>query len=62
MQITTTTVTQTANEVLGRKEKKLYYLIITNQLDEKLVVNVGEITHNTVTKLIANDIKGGTKR
>lgn len=55
MKIQTTSVTQSANEVLGTKEKKLYYLIIENSKGEKLTVNVGEKTHNEVMNLSKND-------
>lgn len=55
MKIQTTSVTQTANEVLGTKEKKLYYLIIENSKGEKLTVNVGQKTHDEVMKLSKND-------
>lgn len=51
MKISTTLVTQTANEVLGSKEKKLYYLVIENSKGKKLVVNVGEKTHDSVKQL-----------
>lgn len=56
MKIETTTVTQTGNEVLGTKEKSLYYLIVTNSESEKIVINVGEKTHNTVMELIKKDV------
>lgn len=49
--ITTTKVTQTANEVLGTKEKTLYYLIVEVEGKEKLVINVGEKTHDKVLEL-----------
>jgi len=55
MKISTTSTTQTANEVLGSKEKTLYYLIIENSKKEKLVINVGEKTHNSVVNLQKND-------
>lgn len=66
MKINTTSVEQTANEVLGTKAKKLYYLIIeTTDGKEKLVINVGEKTHDSVKKLIKEDApeapKGGKK-
>lgn len=48
--VTTTSVTQTANELLGKKEATLYYLIIENE-KEKIIINVGEKTHNQVKKL-----------
>lgn len=51
MRVETTLVKQEANEVLGTKEKSLYYLIITNLKGEKLVVNVGEKTHDSVRDL-----------
>lgn len=57
MKIQTTTVTQTANEVLGAKEKNLYYLIIENVKGTKLVVNVGQKTHDTVMELVKEEEK-----
>lgn len=48
--VQTTTVTQSANETLGTKEKKLYYLIIETDKG-KLIINVGEKTHDEVKKL-----------
>lgn len=53
MKIAVTSVTQTASEILGTKEKKLYYLIVENDKGGKLVINVGEKTHNEVEKLVA---------
>lgn len=50
IEVATTSVTQTASEVLGTKEKTLYYLII-GEGDNKAVINVGEKTHNTVKEL-----------
>lgn len=49
--VTTTKVTQTANEVLGTAEKTLYYLILEVEGKEKMVVNVGEKTHDKVLEL-----------
>lgn len=51
MTIETTVVKQEGNEVLGTKEKNLYYLIIKNKKGGKLVVNVGEKTHKEVSAL-----------
>lgn len=48
--VTTTSVTQTGNEVLGTKEKKLYYFIVETPKG-KLVVNVGEKTHDEIRRL-----------
>lgn len=49
--VQTTSVTQTGNEVLGTKEKNLYYLIIKNEKGGQLVINVGQKTHDEVKKL-----------
>lgn len=48
--IQTTTVTQSANELLGKKEQKLYYLVIKTAT-ETMTINVGEKTHDAVVKL-----------
>lgn len=58
--ITTTKVTQTANELLGTKEKTLYYLILEVEGKERLVINVGEKTHDGVQELtkIVTKIEG----
>lgn len=50
MKVTVTTTTQTGNEILGTKDKKLYYLIIENEKG-KVVINVGEKTHNSIKEL-----------
>lgn len=50
--IATTTVTQTANEILGTEERKLYYLIIKNEREEKMTINVGQKTHDAVIVLL----------
>lgn len=55
MEITTTTVEQTANAVLKTEAKTLYYLIIKNKKGEQMVINVGKKTHEEVTKLNKND-------
>lgn len=59
MKITTTSVQQTANEVLGFTAKNLYYLVIENTKGEKLVVNVGQKTHDKVQELLKTE--GGKK-
>lgn len=55
MKIQTTTTTQTGNEVLGTKEKTLYYLIVTNSKNEKITLHVGEKTHEGVKQLLLNE-------
>lgn len=55
MKIQTTTVTQTANEILGTESKTLYYLIVTNEKEEKTTINVGQKTHESIKKLIGGD-------
>lgn len=52
--VKTTSITQTANELLGKKETKFYYLIIETELGIKYI-NVGEKTHNEVKKLTENE-------
>lgn len=60
MTIETTSVTQTANAVLGTPEKKLFYLIIKNSKGTQMIVNVGEKTHNQVNQLVEEE-NGVTK-
>lgn len=55
MKIATTFVEQSANELLGKKAVKLYYLIVENSKGEKLTINVGEKTHDNVQKLVKED-------
>lgn len=55
MKIQTTTVTQTANEVLGVEVKNLYYLIIENNEGKKMIVNVGKKTHDSVNALVLDE-------
>lgn len=58
MKINTTSVEQTANEVLGTQAKKLYYLIVENSKGNKLVINVGQKTHDQVQKLVGEEAVG----
>lgn len=54
--VTVTSVTQSANEVLGKKESKLYYLILETAKG-KMTINVGQKTHDQVeelTKVVTN--------
>lgn len=51
MKVTTTTVAQTANELLGTEAKNLYYLILENNKGTKKIINVGKKTHEEVQKL-----------
>lgn len=55
MKITATSVKQPGNETLGTKDKELYYLVIENKKAEKVVVNVGKKTHDSVQELTKND-------
>lgn len=55
MKIQTTVTKQMGNEVLGTKDKNLYYLIIENRKGEKVILNVGEKTHLGVIELLKND-------
>lgn len=57
MKVQTTSVTQSGNEVLGVKEKKLYYLIVENRKMNKLIINVGQKTHDEVQKLVQEEEK-----
>lgn len=50
LEVTTTSVKQEANAVLNTKEKELYYLII-GEGESKLVINVGQKTHDSVKEL-----------
>lgn len=48
--------TQTGNEVLGTKDKKMYYLVL-GEGTEKVTLNVGEKTYTGVKKLLENKNK-----
>lgn len=48
--VQTTYVEQTANELLGTKAKRLYFLVIETP-NGKLQINVGQKTHDEVVKL-----------
>lgn len=48
--IATTSITQGANELLGKKETNLYYLVIETAKG-KLTINVGQKTHDEVKRL-----------
>lgn len=56
LQVDTTKVKQEANAVLNTTEKTLYYLLIGTG-ETKTVINVGEKTYVTVSKLIAEATK-----
>lgn len=61
MQVQTTSVTQSANAVLGTTEKTLYYLIIGEGVD-KITLNVGEKTHAGVKALVEKEAKKTEKK
>lgn len=46
-EVNATSVTQAANKILGTIDKILYYLII-GEGAEKIVINVGKKTHDSV--------------
>lgn len=48
--IQTTSLTQGANELLGKLESKLYYLVITTPKGT-MTVNVGQKTHDKIKEL-----------
>lgn len=50
LEVKTTSVTQSANEMLGTKDKTLYYLII-GEGETNVTINVGEKTHKAVNNL-----------
>jgi len=50
MKVTTTSVTQSANEILGTEEKTLYYLVLESPKG-KMTINVGKKTHDEVKRL-----------
>lgn len=54
LMVDTTKVKQDANSVLGTAEKTLYYLLIGTG-ETKAVINVGEKTYATVSKLLAKE-------
>lgn len=45
-----TQITQSANELLGKKETKLYYLLVETDKG-KLTINVGQKTYDEVNRL-----------
>lgn len=54
LQVDTTKVKQDGNAILGTNEKTLYYLLIGTG-ESKAVINVGEKTYATVSKLLAKE-------
>lgn len=50
--VQTTSVTQTANELLGTGEKTLYFLVLETPAG-KMTINVGKKTNDEVKKLTA---------
>lgn len=66
--VTTTSVQQTANELLGTPAKSLFYLMIETGKG-KLVINVGQKTHDqvkaltdVVTNIQIDKPQGGAKK
>lgn len=54
LKVTVAKSTQSAIPELGKKENTLYYLVIAKG-EEKVVINVGEKTYNSVDKLCKED-------
>lgn len=61
MKIATTTVTQSANEILGVEARNLHYLIIETNAGEKYIINVGKKTHDNVQKMIDSELTPNKK-
>lgn len=63
--ITSTSLTQTANAVLGTEEKTIYYLVVEGN-NGKMTINVGKKTHDKVmeiTKVVTKiEGVGGNKK
>lgn len=57
MKIATTTVTQSANEILGVEAKNLHYLILETNDGQKYIINVGKKTHDNVQKMIDSEVQ-----
>lgn len=57
MKIQTTTTVQTGSEILGTKDRNLYYLVIENANGKKMIINVGEKTHKQVQELVNDEHK-----
>lgn len=56
LEVNTTKVKQDGNDILNTKEKTLYYLLIGTG-ENKAIINVGEKTYVTVSKLVAEASK-----
>lgn len=53
--MTTATITE-GNDVIGTKEKTLYYLVFENNFDgEKVIINIGKGTFEKVNKLLEDE-------
>lgn len=48
--VQTTSVTQSANELMGTKEKTLYFLVVETPIG-KYTMNVGQKSHDEVKRL-----------
>jgi len=61
MKVATTTVTQSANEILGVEAKNLHYLILETNTGEKYIINVGKKTHDNVQKMLDSEVTNQKK-
>lgn len=55
MKVTTTSVTQTANAILGKTETTLYYVIVENNIGKKHIIGVGKKTADAIQLLIETE-------
>lgn len=54
LKVSVTSVTQTGNKILGTEDKTLYYLII-GEGENKVVINVGLKTYESIKKLTTKE-------
>lgn len=54
--VTTTTVSQTGNSLLGTPNKTIYYVIIEKN-GKKAIINIGEKTYNEIKKTLEQELQ-----
>lgn len=60
IKVTTTSITQTGNEMLGRADKTTYYVVIDDG-KEKVVIRCGEENHKKLQTMLNTENKKGGK-